>query len=57
MCTVYGQGFCNILGFLKIKFIVGKKYGIMLQTQQKISRIMLKIHRKHQEKCYNVDIS
>jgi len=24
-------------------------YGIMLQTQQKTSRIMLQIHRKHQE--------
>ena len=41
MCTVYAQCFCNILGFLKIKFIVGKMYGIMLQTQQRISRIML----------------
>lgn len=29
MCTVYAQCFCNILGFLKIKFIVGKMYGIM----------------------------
>ena len=33
--------FVIILGFLKIKFIVGKMYGIMLQTQQRISRIML----------------
>ena len=49
MCTVYGQCFVIFWIFENKNSSLEKMYGIMLQTQQKTSRIMLQIHRKHQE--------
>lgn len=49
LCALSTDSVFVIFLFLKIKFNVGKMYGIMLQIQQKKSRIMLQIHRKHQE--------
>lgn len=44
MCTVYGQCFCNILGFLKIKIQYWKNVRNYVTIILKKMRIMLQIH-------------
>lgn len=44
MCTVYGQCFCNIFGFLKIKIQCWKNVQNYVTIILKKMRIMLQIH-------------
>lgn len=44
MCTVYGQCFCNIFGFLKIKIHRWKNVRNYVTIVLKKMRIMLQIH-------------